>query len=126
MDDVSIIVAQHNRQELTRGCLNSLAAHETAVWRAIVVDDGSSEPSSVDDASLAGRMQWIAQPHRGVTAAWNAGARAADDGWLIFLNNDVACSGAWIERLLRPLRRGRAVMTGPACRDEHAVPEDVL
>lgn len=36
----------------------------------------------------------------GVTAAWNTGCELAKSRWIVLLNNDVECSGPFVDRLI--------------------------
>lgn len=124
--DVTFVIPQHGCSELTIACVRSLRRHETARRPVIVIDDGSSQGEraalreSLPDVSLH------EQPHRGVTAAWNAGLRRVQTAFVVLLNNDTVTQGPWVEALVRPLRTGRARMTGAAWRTERGVPPETL
>lgn len=123
----TVIIAQHGRSEMTLGCLRSLREAEDVLWPVIVVDDGSPAryAAAIESAGIAG-VRLVRQSRRGVTAAWNAGARNAQTPLLVFLNNDVVFDGPAISRLLAPLRKGPAVVSGVRLRRETALPAAVL
>ncbi len=126
MLDTTIIIPQRGHADLTRDCLTSLREQDRAAWPVVVVDDGSPQAAAglnlEDDSS--GRL--ILQPHRGVSAAWNRGAAAAETQFLVFLNNDTISTGPWVDELVRPLRQRECVLTGVAMRVERALPESLL
>jgi GT2 family glycosyltransferase len=70
-------------------------------------------------------LQVVEQPHRGVTAAWDLGARQASTPYLVFLNNDTIVEGPVVDRLVGPLRDGRAVVAGCETRCEARLPRSV-
>lgn len=124
--DATIIIPQHRHFELTRGCICSLRNHDPICWPVIVVDDGSplDEPHRQTLSDLPQTRQ-IEQPRQGVSAAWNRGAKEAVTPYLVFLNNDTLSLGAWVDRLLQPLREQRCLLTGVQSRRERALPEPV-
>jgi GT2 family glycosyltransferase len=125
--EATIIIPQFNHSELTCACLRSLSEHESCPVEVIVVDDGSSAEcrEQVESLNLAD-VKVIAQEHLGVSAAWNRGAAAATSPFLVFLNNDTVCRGPIVDRLLAPLKAGRALLAGAAMRRETALPRLVL
>ncbi|WP_197533713.1 glycosyltransferase [Symmachiella dynata] len=126
MPDTTIIIPQRGHADLTRDCLTSLREQDRAAWPVVVVDDGSPQAATgltVEDVSPG---QLILQPHRGVSAAWNRGAAAAETQFLVFLNNDTISTGPWVDEMVRPLRQRECALTGVAMRAERALPESLL
>lgn len=121
--DVTIVIPQFNEIERTLRCCESIqAAHETPP-RLVIVDDGSelgSLSDAIPDLSACGDLLLL--PHRGVTAAWNAGLEAARTRWVVFLNNDTCSLAPWCEPLLAPLQAGAACLAGVAWRRERHLP----
>jgi GT2 family glycosyltransferase len=121
--DVTIIIPQFNRCDLTRRCVTSLMEMNPQPPPLLVADDGSAEAALDPDLTwLSSHARVLRLPHQGVTAAWNAAAQAAQTRWLIFLNNDALSLGPWIDRLLEPLRMGAAEMTGVEWRLDRDLP----
>jgi GT2 family glycosyltransferase len=87
----------------------------------IVVDDGSADGAADRVAREFAEIDIVGQPRRGVTAAWNHGARLATTERLVFLNNDAESHGPWMERLTRPLLDPDIAITGAADRVESAM-----
>lgn len=124
--DATIVVPQFEQAELTRDCIRSLRAHESKLWPIVLVDDGSTSAwhEMLADVPLDG-LQVVEQPHRGVTAAWNFGARLASTDYLVFLNNDTMVDGPIVDRLVGPLCEDAAVVTGCELRHEARLPRSV-
>lgn len=59
----------------------------------------------------------------GVTAAWNTGIERADTEFILLLNNDVECSGEFIEKLIEKAGDG---ISGAALRRELTIQEAIL
>lgn len=127
-DDTTVVIAQRGHGVLTEQCVESLRWYEPVRWPIVVVDDASpGEWAKLN--GMAGRfgVEVVRHGvHRGVSAAWNSGGRRARTEWVVFLNNDVVMRGEWVERLTEPLRRGEAVVTGPAWRRETAIDAALL
>ncbi|HWL06964.1 MAG TPA: glycosyltransferase [Planctomicrobium sp.] len=102
----SIIIPQYGRSELTWNAVSSLQSHHENSYEILIVDDGSEEEATRNLQNL-GHSQTTIIRHprrRGVTAAWNTGAKEATGQNLIFLNNDTLTTGPWIEELLALLQ----------------------
>jgi GT2 family glycosyltransferase len=123
----TIIIAQHGQAPLSIGCIESIRRHHGDEPRIVLVDDGSaaSEVEQVAAAGLA-NVELLRQSHRGVTAAWNAGAERANGDVLIFLNNDVISIGPWVCRLASLLDDERIAVAGVQRRRERHLAPDLL
>lgn len=116
--DVTIIIPQYHQPELTIACVRSLQGVHPVCPGVIVVDDGSADDAVDRVAREFPEIDVARQFHRGVTSAWNHGARLATTEILVFLNNDAESHGPWIERLTAPLLDRDIAMTGVADRVE--------
>ncbi|HVJ84979.1 MAG TPA: glycosyltransferase [Caulifigura sp.] len=123
----TIVMAQYGQPQLTIACVQSLRRQHGDERPMIPVDDGSS-PADLEQVARAclSNVELVCSPHRGVTAAWNAGAARASGDRLLFLNNDVITAGPWIDRMLQPVSDRRIVIAGVARRRERHVPAAVL
>lgn len=122
----TIVIPQHDCTELTLAVVRGLRRCESCCWPVLVVDDGSCLESAAALAQLPDDVRVFRQPHRGVTAAWNRALEHVTTPIVVLLNNDVLIDGAWVERLIHPVRAGTATVSGVELREERAVPADVL
>lgn len=88
---ITVVIATHNRAELLREALASIAAQSFREWEIVVVDDGSQPPVSLDGLpqALSGHVSIFRheQP-QGPSAARNTGMRAARGDLVTFLDDD--------------------------------------
>jgi len=112
----SIIVPVHNHVELTRQCLEALAASTQGLeYEVIIVDNGSTDETPALLASLGGHVQVIRNDqHLGFAKACNQGARTARGRYLVFLNTNTIPQPGWLEALVREVEEhaGVAVVGG--------------
>jgi GT2 family glycosyltransferase len=126
MPDLTIIIPQFGRSELTMGCVRSVRRCAPAV-PVLVVDDGSGPEHRAAVRWLAcGGVRIVKQPHAGVTAAWNRGLAAVESEFVVFLNNDVVAGGPFLDALVQPLRDAGTLVAGARLRREAAPPREVL
>ncbi len=123
----TVIIAQYGQSRLTVRCIDSFRRAHGESTPLIVVDDGSA-PGDIEPIAGAGfgNLQLIRAVHRGVTAAWNRGARQAAAEILVFLNNDTISTGRWLEQLVEPLQSQAVMVAGAQEREERRLPDAVL
>jgi glycosyltransferase involved in cell wall biosynthesis len=86
--DISIIVATRNREQiLWKSILKAAAAIEGKHAEIIVINDG--EPFSTVPVTDRGRVQYLDNGHKGVSAARNKGALHAKGDILFFIDDDM-------------------------------------
>ena len=99
-----IVIPVFNRKEFTRECLLSLRAQTDAAFRAIVVDDGSTDGTAqmladefpaVEVVTGDGNLFWTAAVNRGIRRALVLGATR-----VMTLNNDVVVDPRFVEQML--------------------------
>ena len=100
--EVSVVIPTKDRWPmLSRIALPAALGQEDVDVEVIVVDDGSSDATGAELATLAaedGRVRAVRHDHpRGVGAARNAGIAAAQGEWIAFLDDD----DFWAPRKLR-------------------------
>lgn len=107
----SIIVPTFERPDRLGACLESLSRldYPRDRFEVIVVDDGSARPSPDLARELARELverfrpclsiTLVTQPHRGVGAARNAGARVAQGTYLAFTADDCTPLPGWLRAL---------------------------
>jgi glycosyltransferase involved in cell wall biosynthesis len=83
--------------------------------RVIVVDNGSRDRTA--EVARSAGAEVVAEPRRGYGRACLAGVRAAEDGIAVFLDGDGADHPEDVDRVVGPLREGRADLVVGARRD---------
>ena len=87
--DVSVVIPVHNRQDRIGPCIESVLSQTMAPKEVIVVDDGSTDQTSMVLRRFDGRIDVVALPeNRGVSCARNVGAERAEGRWICFLDSD--------------------------------------
>ena len=105
MKSISVIIPSHNRARLLPRCLDSVLAQTRGPDEIIVVDDGSTDGTAALVAERYPDIKLMAQPNRGVSAARNAGVRAARGDWVAFLDSDDAWLPAKLERQCQAIEK---------------------
>ncbi|MCG8516929.1 MAG: glycosyltransferase family 2 protein [Pseudomonadales bacterium] len=95
----SIIVTTKNRDQYLQQALDSILAQTRAAAEVVIVDDGS-DVAVVDRLPGSERFQHVRHANSlGVSAARNAGARAARSDWLVFLDDDDWLADDFLEHI---------------------------
>ncbi len=105
MNTVSVIIPTRDRAAMLPRALDSVLAQTRAPEEVIVVDDGSLDDTTALLARRYPGVTCLRQPHRGVSAARNAGIGHARGTWLAFLDSDDAWLPHKLERQLELLAR---------------------
>lgn len=84
----SVIIPTHNRAWCLGRAIDSVLAQDFADFELIVVDDGSNDQTPALLMGYGDRLSVIRQDNRGVSAARNAGIRAASGELIAFLDSD--------------------------------------
>lgn len=92
----------HEAAQLLPDTLGALAASTLprSQWELIVVDDGSSDQTSMIAANWADRVVTLAAPARGPGGARNEGAAVATGEWLMFVDSDVRIHADALQRVV--------------------------
>lgn len=88
---ISIIVPAYNVERYLTVCLSSIEKQTYQNFEVILIDDGSKDSTGdICDAIAAkdNRFKVIHQKNRGVSAARNAGIRAANGDYICFVDSD--------------------------------------
>ena len=105
---VSVVIPAYNAERFVGEAIESVLAQRYTRFELIVVDDGSSDRTSEVARSYGEKVRTLRQENRGVSAARNAGTRAATGELLAFLDADDRWSPAWLERMAGALSSGDA------------------
>lgn len=88
---ISIVVAVYNIEALLHYCVESVLGQDSADWELILVNDGSKDNSGVlceNYASSDPRIKYVFKENGGLSSARNAGIKAANGDWIIFVDGD--------------------------------------
>lgn len=85
---VNVIIPTYNRASMLTAAVDSVLAQTFPDFEVIVVDDGSTDETLDKLSAYGDRVRVISQQRRGVAAARNTGARAANGRYLAFLDSD--------------------------------------
>ena len=90
---ISIIIPVYNAEDYLERCIQSILSQNFSSYEVILVDDGSSDASSLicDRYSATDpRFRTIHKPNGGVSSARNAGIDLAKGEYLMFVDSDDA------------------------------------
>jgi len=85
---VSVILPTYNRAWIVNNAIDSVLGQDFSDFELIVVDDGSTDDTPALLQSYGARLRAIRQENRGVSAARNAGIRAARGSLIALLDSD--------------------------------------
>ncbi len=85
---VSVVIPTYNYGHFVTGAVESALAQTYTDREVIVVDDGSTDDTRDRLAPFEGRIRYIHQENRGLSAARNTGIRAARSPLIAFLDSD--------------------------------------
>jgi glycosyltransferase involved in cell wall biosynthesis len=85
---VSVVIPTFNRAAFVVQAIESVLAQTYPHQEIIVVDDGSTDQTAQVLSAYNGRISCVITPHRGPSAARNAGLRAARGERIAFLDSD--------------------------------------
>lgn len=106
----SVVVCTLNRARLLDGCLRSLLADASTVFRElIVVDNGSSDETRAVVSEMAqlaapAAIRYVNEPKQGQSHARNRGVNAARGEFVLFTDDDVHVGNGWADALVAAFR----------------------
>jgi len=106
---VSAILTVYNEEKLLKESLDSLVSQTYKPLEIIVIDDGSTD-RSVKIAEKCD-VKLVKQPHLGLGAARNRGAREAKGEIIVFCDGDLVYSQNYIAKLVEPILKGKTIGT---------------
>ena len=101
---VSIILPCYNQGEFLTDALESILKQTYHNWEAIIVNDGSTdntEEIALKYVAKDNRIQYFAQPNKGVSAARNNAIMNAIGEFILPLDPDVILESTYIEKCLK-------------------------
>ncbi|MGB3242575.1 MAG: glycosyltransferase family 2 protein, partial [Candidatus Omnitrophota bacterium] len=115
---IYIIIAVHNRKDLTRTCLTLLKEQAFRDFNVIVVDDGSTDGTSemiekeFPETILIkgdGSLWWSGATNKGVREAMRIGR---DSDYVLLLNDDLIFSKDYLDKLVAVSKRFPKALIG--------------
>jgi glycosyltransferase involved in cell wall biosynthesis len=103
MPQFSVIIPAFNAAATVARTIESVLAQTFTDFETIVVDDGSIDSTGAVLERYARRIMIFSQENRGLSAARNAGARAARARWLALLDADDTWTTDKLEQVARAL-----------------------
>ena len=103
--EVSIIVLNFNKVDLTRECLNHIITNTTGrKYEIVIVDNGSDSAEAQKLSGLNPEFKLVMLPaNRYFGEGNNIGVEASLGKYLVFLNNDAFVTPNWLEPLIAVL-----------------------
>lgn len=95
---VSVVIPCYNGARFLAEAIQSCLDQSIPPHEVIVVDDGSTDDSSTIAGGFGPLVRLVSQPNRGVSAARNAGIRAATGSHIMLLDADDRMLPGCIER----------------------------
>jgi glycosyltransferase involved in cell wall biosynthesis len=100
---VSVVIPSHNRRALIARAIESVRSQTRPASEILCVDDGSTDDTHRFLADAYPEVRVLRQPNRGVSAARNAGIRAAAGAFVAFLDSDDEWLKPKLERQLQAM-----------------------
>ena len=85
---ISVIIPSYNRIHTLTRAIDSVLNQDSKVDEIIVVDDGSTDDTSIHISRTYPDIELIRQSNQGVSAARNAGIKQASYEWIALLDSD--------------------------------------
>src|SRR5687767_14566662 len=102
---VSVVIPTYNYGRYVGDAIDSALAQTRPPDEVVVVDDGSTDDTPDRLAAYGDRIRVVRQTNQGLSAARNAGIRAAHGDWVAFLDSDDAFHPRKLELQLGALAR---------------------
>ena len=109
---VSVVVPVYNVGGVVSRCVDSILAQSYTDFEVLLVNDGSTDNSGAicdNYAQQDGRVKVIHQENSGVSAARNAGLKAAQGEWVTFVDSDDMVLDCFLEALVEAASRSAQV-----------------
>ena len=118
--DLAVVVVNYNAGEYLARCVASVVEATGRLTVDVLVIDNASHDGSAQ-AAVKGTpdVRLVENPtNRGLSAAWNQGARAIDAPWILFLNPDTEIIGGDLGAFVQAgERRPDVAVLGPIIRN---------
>ena len=112
---VSIIIPVYNVKPYLKRCVESVLNQSYTDFESILVDDGSTDGSSVicdEYLERDSRIRVIHKENGGLSDARNAGIKAAVGEYILFVDSDDFLNTDALDTLTKEIRPGVDIITG--------------
>jgi GT2 family glycosyltransferase len=104
-DLVSVVIPLFNQGHFLLGAIDSVRAAGYPYLEIVVVDDGSTDPQTIEIFDKLTGVTKVRQPNAGLSAARNAGIAAATGRYVVPLDSDDLLSEGFLGQAVDALRR---------------------
>src|SRR5690349_3602213 len=88
MPKVSVIIPTYNRAQFIARAVDSVLEQTYKDFEIIVIDDGSSDNTQEILKAYEGKIRYVYQQNKGISAARNRGIQEAKGEYIAFLDSD--------------------------------------
>lgn len=128
-DLISVIIPIYNSKQYIRDCIKSIQKQTYSNIEMLMIDDGSEDNSKdicYEIGNLDHRIRILTQDHRGVSAARNAGIKAANGKYIFFLDSDDMIHPELLETFYKILEKSCAVIAMVKyCSEKEEINKDI-
>lgn len=120
MMKVSVIIPAYNCARFLSDALESVKHQTYGAHETIVVDDGSTDSTAAVACSFMGdgKVRYVRQENKGVSAARNSGIAEAKEEYIAFLDADDVYEPRFLESMLDKIEQGYDWVVCENMRDE--------
>lgn len=121
--DVAVVITHHDQGRYLADAVASAVGQTHERLEVVVVDDGSTDPSSLEALDDVEAKDWgrpvrvVRQDNRYLGAARNVGIRSTDARYVAFCDDDDILEPDYVETLLTTARRSGAAAVATALRN---------
>lgn len=119
----SVVIPIYNRADFLTACIDSVLAQTLRDYEIILVDDGSTDQSSmIANRYVQDNVRFVQHlANQGVCSARATGTHAAEGNWLLFLDTDWTLKPNCLQAMAHLAKQAPANtgVLGLSCLDEH-------
>lgn len=128
--NVSVIIPAYNRAATVTKAIDSVLNQTYEDYEIIVVDDGSTDDTTIVLQPYMRRIKYFLQPNKGVSSARNKGVREAKGRLVAFLDSDDLWAPTKLEWQIRTLEQHRdycmVCFTDGSFFDNHSITTNIF
>ena len=131
--DVEAVVTSFNQGDMILEAVRSLCEQTVLPSKIIIVDDGSTDKTSLDilnaikaDTTIPIPVVVIQQPNSGVSTARNTGIRKSETPLVLVLDGDDKVKPSYIEQVCKLLHENASMVAASSWMNTFGVLESVI